>query len=545
VVGLSLGTNGGNPRSFLGPEQIDYVTHQVDSHLRWANETFQVQLGYYGSFFENEHDYTRWENPFLPSPGWPDRGPDGYPLGQKGQMPDNMFNQILASGGVNLPCNSRFTLNAAFGWAHQDDDYLPYTINPNIATPIGLPRDSLDGELQTRLITAQLLTNPLKGLHVKAKYRWNERDNQTPIDAYHYVSGDVGDQVMMDAGRLNRPYSFEQHNVDVEIAYDIFRRTKLTALYDWDRRERDLQEVERNDEHTFGFKLVSNTLSFLTGGARYERSYRNGSSYDCVRPLHDSEAVPDPTLGCPDEAGSGLTYENHPLMRKYYMTDRVRDEVHGWITVMPIETLSFGIDTRYWNDDYDDATYGLQSRSSIVPGVDVTWFPLEWLSLHAFYTYEEFESHQDSISWSNDASAFDPANRWSVETKDVFHTGGVGFDVEAIPNRLRFGADYLYAKSRGEIDANVGANLGPLLPFPDLETKLQDISVHTEVQITRNFSTRVGYLYEMFESTDWGVDGVCPGCMNFGGSTAVIGPGGSSPDYDAHVVSWSMKYEFW
>jgi len=120
---------------------------------------------------------------------------------------------------------------------------------------------------------------------------------------------------------------------------------------------------------------------------------------------------------------------------------------------------------------------------------------------------------------------------------------GVDFDV--IPNRLGIGIEYLFAKSRGEIDTDLGSGLSPLMPFPDNITKLHDVSVHTDVQITRNLSTRVGYLFEKFDSSDWAVDGVCPGCMSFSGSSSVIGSGGDSPDYDAHVVSWSMKWEFW
>lgn len=544
LVGTVFGTNGGDPRAFLIPEQVDYRIQQIESHLRYADERVQVQLGYYGSGFDNDERYTRFENPYLDG-NWPDRGANGYPYGQKGQAPDNWFHQITGSAGLNLPYNSRFTLNTAFGWMTQDDDFLPYTINPNIPTPLGLPGDGLDGRVETRLVTAQFLTKPLSWLAFKAKYRWNERDNDTSVDPYYIVQGDVGDQFTADEARLNRPYSFEQHKVDVDASFDVFRRTKLTALYTWDRRKRNLQEVSRNDEHTVGVKLVSNTLDFLSSGARYEHSWRSGTSYDCVRPVRATEAVVDPDLGCPSMSGSGLDYENHPLIRKYYMADRERDEVHSWINLTPVDVLTFGFDTRFYHDDYDDSTYGLTDRNSLAPTVDVTWFPLDWLNFYASYGFEQIESKQKSITWSSDGNAFDTARDWSVDTTDTFHTVTAGVEVEVIKRRLRVGLDYLFAKSREHFDVDPGPSAGTVDSFPDNETELHDISVHADLQITENFSTRVGYLYEIYDSSDWAVDGICPGCLNFSGSAAVIGTGGNSPDYNAHVVSVSVKYEFW
>jgi MtrB/PioB family decaheme-associated outer membrane protein len=545
LVGAVLGINGGNPRAVIVPEPLDYTTQQIDSHLRYTTDLLQLQLGYYASGFDNDDDWLRWENPYLPASNWPDRGPVGYPAGQKGEMPDNWFHQVSGSGGLNLPYHRRLTVNTAFGWMTQHDDFQPYTINPNIATPLGLPGNDLDGMVKTRLVSAQFLSNPIPKLGFKAAYRWNERDNDTSVEDYYRVPNDVGDQVAEEDARLNRPYSFEHHQVDVSLSYDVWKRTKLTALYAWDRTERDLQEVERNDENSFGFQLVSRANRYVTGGARYERFYRTGSRYDCVRPATATEANPLPNLGCPSESGSGLVYENHPLIRKYYMADRHRNEVHGWITVMPIESLSIGFDTRYDDDDYYHSTYGLTDSKSVVPGVDLTWTPADWLSFHAFYNFQKIEAHQNSISWSDDTTAFDTDRRWTSRSRDIFHTVGAGFDVDAIPDRLTIGVDYLFAKSRGKIDTDVGSALTPMLPFPDNNTRLHDIRVHGDVRITEHLSTRLGYLFEKYHSSDWAIDSVCPGCMNFSGTAAAIGAGEQSPDYHAHVVSWSMKWEFW
>jgi len=151
TVAAMMGLTGGNPRAMLVPEPLDYTTHQIDSHIRYTVEKFQAELQYYASGFSNDLNGLAWQNPYLGNiPA------SGYPTGvaQKGSMPDTWFHQVLGSGGLNLPANSRFMVNAAFGWATQDDAFLPYTINPlltaDAAAPMGLrlPRHNLDGKLE-------------------------------------------------------------------------------------------------------------------------------------------------------------------------------------------------------------------------------------------------------------------------------------------------------------------------------------------------------------------------------------------------------------
>lgn len=183
LTALVVGTNGGNPRSALAPEPLDYATQQIDAHIRYTVEDFQFQLEYYGSGFDNGLNSLGWQNPYNQGPLPAEVGyPNG--VGQKGSMPDNWFHQITSSGGLNLPGNSRIMLNTAFGWATQNDAFLPYTNNPLLSVDpmLGLPRPNLDGKLETRLVNFRFVSNPLPKLGFNVGYRWNDRHNDTPID---------------------------------------------------------------------------------------------------------------------------------------------------------------------------------------------------------------------------------------------------------------------------------------------------------------------------------------------------------------------------
>jgi MtrB/PioB family decaheme-associated outer membrane protein len=534
-----MGTDFSSARSQLVPEPLKYTTHQIDSHLRYTVDDFQLQLQYYASGFYNDLDGLAWQDPR--NSGAIGVGFDDGALGQKASMPDNWFHQVTASGGFSLPAHSRIMLNAAFGWGTQRDDFLDYTINPLLNDPLGLPRSNLAGKLETRLVTFRFVSKPLPKLGINVAYRWNERHNDTPIDTYFYIRSDFENQNPANA-RVNRPYSFEQHKVDADVSYRVYKRTKLTVMYEWDRMTRNLQEVEENDEHSVGAKLASRPNRYVNLGARYERSYRSGSYYDCVKPYIAGEppgAVVNP--GCPTTAVLGLQWdENQPRLRKYYMADRHRNDTHAWLTITPLDNLSIGSHLKFIDDDYYNSRFGLTGYRLLSTGVDLSYMATDALNFHAFYNFDRSKREMDSTT---SATSFDPDDNWSSKDEDTTDTVGAGFDFDLIPDRLSVGFEYLFARSVGKVDTSTTAG-GPISPpFPDNETSLHDISVQAKLQITRNLSMRVGYLFEKFNSHDWATENMCPTCLS--GGAAVIASGERPPDYDAHLVSMSLTYRFW
>ena len=523
-----IGQSWSGAGSQIVPEPLKYNTHQIDSHLRYTVDEFQLQLQYYASGFYNDLNGLAWQDPRYT--GTIGVGFDDGGVGQKASMPDNWFHQVTASGGFDLPANSRIMLNAAFGWGTQSDDFLPYTNNPQLfVDPArGLPRPNLDGKLETRLVTARFVSNPLPRLGINIAYRWNERDNDSPIDTYSRVLADSGGQDPDDA-RVNRPYSFEQHKVNADVSYRIYKRTKLTLLYEWDQMTRNLQEVHENNEHTVGGKLVSRPNQYVNLGARFERSYRDRSAYDCVKPfivgrpwgtVADTECQPD-------------TEMNSPQLRKYYMANRRRNDTHVWLTITPLDRLSISGHLKHIYDDYYKSTFGLTEYRLLSRGVDLSYMVTDALNFNAFYNHDKVKREMDSTSFGNN---------WSSKDKDTTNTVGAGIDFDALPDRLSVGVQYLFAKSEGKIDTTTGAgSVSP--PFPDNETELHNVSVQGNLQLTRNLSMRVGYLFEKFDSHDWAIDSMCPACLT--GNNEVVASGERPPDYNAHVVSLSMIYRFW
>ncbi|MFI5214932.1 MAG: MtrB/PioB family decaheme-associated outer membrane protein [Candidatus Limnocylindria bacterium] len=576
LLGSTFGLNGGNPRAVIIPERIDYHTQQIDAGLRYGGEHLQLALEYFGSGFDEGEFSQTWLNPYTAVAAWdPSAGFQGPPAGvlaecvgvpncgrgQRAQPPDNWFNQIVASGGYDLPYNSRVTLRSAFGWSTQDEEYLPYSINPLLTVTTPLPRNSLDGEIFTSVVDFAIASRPLEKLRLDTGYRFERRDNDTPQDLYIYIPNDSADQGTAADGtaRYNLPYSLTRHEVNFDAGYSLPYRSEVALGYEWELTDRDYQEVDELQTNTLSVRLNSRPAKFVSTRFNYEHSWRDGSDYNGSNPLvksHTSQFLDDeladfavPTSSC---ALAGLTpeqclFENHPLLRKYYQANLHRDKIGAIVTLLPREDLTVTLNTNWWNDNYDDSELGMKSVEHLSPGVDVSYMLNDRVSTYSFYTYERTVSDSAGWEWGNVQQALDPTRRWWSKEKVNTHTAGAGVNLAIIRDRLELGVDYLFAQSKGAIDTvrNPGTTLPIPVPFPDLLERQHNVSVHADYHFTDNFSVRVGYLFQYLNTNDWALDGLTPTSLTCSGNACVIGVGQDSPHYTANVVSWSLVYTFW
>jgi len=108
------------------------------------------------------------------------------------------------------------------------------------------------------------------------------------------------------------------------------------------------------------------------------------------------------------------------LLRKFYLAAAQRDEFGSLFTLTPIETVGIGVNLNWYQDDFDQTQVGLTERDALTVGVDVSWSPVERLTTHAFYDYEEFESQQ--IGWGSRTSP----SRWTRRASGRAPTGTAG-----------------------------------------------------------------------------------------------------------------------
>lgn len=531
-IGATFGFNGGNPRSVVLAEPIDYLTDQATLTLAYADDMMQGQLSYYVSLFNNQDSSLTWQGAFPAVGGGNGWAPAaGFPtgFGRMALAPDNQFHQINLSGAYNIDpeTSTRANLDLSYGWMLQNQSFLPYTVNPALTVTNQLPRNSLDGEINTTLVNLRLTSHPWDDVHLRGGLRYDDRANNTPIALYNYIGGDSQNQVTAagsDRFRYNRPYSYAEYKLDVEGDYDFMPHTTGTLGYEFDRIHRTFQERKITNEHTGSVRFKTMPVDLVTVSVNGAYGIRTGTPYDAELSEQYGFLFP-PAVGM-----------NH-LMTKFYEANRDRTRVGGDVLVMPTDYVSIGLRADYVHDEFPDSPLGVQDRDAQTYTVDASYVPMNALTTYAYYTLNYIRTDQSNRSFNNAATQLNPARDWFVTTNDTVDTAGVGLDWEAIKDKLDINFDYTYSKADTgyNFDSPTLAHLG----IPSLKSTFQSAGVLGTYHFRKDIALKLGYRYETYRTYDFALDNVAPNTLS-----NVITMGDVSPDYTAHIVGTSVAFQF-
>lgn len=558
LIGAVVGNSGGNPRAVILPEPVDWTTDQVDILARYAFEKLQFQFGYHGSFFRNEDKALRWQNPYSGAV-WGGAAGD-FANAQIGLPPDNQFHQLNASLGYNFSSVTRLTGNLSIGRATQDDKFLPYTVNPGLATR-ALPRDSLNGEVVTTHASLNFTTKLAPKMGLVATYRYTDRDNNTSRAQYNYVGGDSNAQcAVQNCARLrtNLPVDTKKHQIHTEIDYRLAQDTKLKLGYEFDYIEKSYEAIDWEREHTVKAGVNHRFNDVVSSGASYARSDRDTSKYDASEPFiaSYSQAFAFQTIGAP--SNGIFPWDNVPSQKKFFLAPRKRDKVRAFVNVSPIEQLDVEFSADFKNDRYTESVLGLRQAKGWAGNVDATLALSENVTGHAFASVENYRSDQRSVQLGGSQQALytDPNRYWSAEIEDRTVTWGLGFRVRPV-EKIELGANFLRSLSRGKTDvsrtsttASNGAGgtntLAAIAPLPDVTSRMNRLELFGNYQVQKDLKVRVQYAHERYRSNDWAVDDVAAKATAApnNGMANVIGTNQVSPDYKVNVVGVSAIYSF-
>lgn len=539
LIGGVVGNSGGNPRALVLPEPVDYTTDQFEAIARYVAPKLQFQVGYYASLFRNENSGLIWQNPY--SNAW---GATNAGYGQSGQWaqlalpPDNQFHQINASGAYQFTKDTRLTGALSFGRMTQDDNFLPYTINPNIATT-ALPRDSLDGRINTTHASLKLTSKLTPKLHLNAAYRYDDRDNKTSQSLWYMVGGDSLAQPAVGATdkniRYNLPFSSTKQQIGAELDWRFAAQTKLKVGYDYDWVKKTYEPIDRETEHTVKLGIDHRFGDMASGGFTYSYSDRDTSTYDASAPF---------LAGFPND-WTGVNQwgvDNVPTQKRFFLAPRQRDKLRAYANVSPTERLDlqFGVD--YKNDDYHKSYHGLREAGGWSAHFDANLIATEAVSTHLFASYEHYGSKSRSSQFSTANAVPDylnPAKDYTYDIDDRTLTLGVGFRVQP-GGRYEFGGDFTHAYSNGEIGVKKGpAVTTAVAPLPDIVSRLSRLELFGKYWMQKDLSLNMRYVYERYHSKDFALDGVLADSAN-----SVVGTGQLSPDYRVHLIGVTLSYRF-
>ena len=540
ALGGVSGATGGNVRALLLPGSLDYETHLAGLSLAYLGDNMRWTLGYHGSFFSNGDRSVVWPTPFAAHPQW--AAGTGYPdgLNQMATEPDNQAHQLRASGSYTFTRSTRLYLDAVLGRQSQNEQFLPYTINPQLAVSEALPLDSLEARVNTSRLDLRLSSRPMSRLNLMTRIGYRDRDNRTPVAAFQRVRGDAVDQQPFVDARLNRPYGLTETKASIDATWRFSGRVRLEAGYGITETDRDYSEVETTREHAVSVGLRSTQLDSLALALSYQHMRRRTDDYVGNRPYIQTH-VPG-SIDAED-------FENHPLLRKYYLSERDRDQLRLHADWYPLEQLSLGAALAWNRDDYPSGYFGLNKSQLLSATFDISYTPAEDFRLSAFYTRDRYRNDQAGRAFrgSVPADAFDPERNWQVTATDHFETVGLSLDREQLrprlgnwqsPGTLDLSVQLSHSRSQGEI----GTEAGPALtnaPLPDLGTRLNTATVAARYHLSAQSSLRFALERELYRSSDFAFDDVEPDTL-----ANVLLFGQSSPRYKATWVSLSYRYQY-
>jgi MtrB/PioB family decaheme-associated outer membrane protein len=473
---------------------IDYATDDFEVALTYAADRWQTSLTYFGSLFSNDNDSLTWDNAFTAAPG--------SDTGQLAQPPDNESHQVSLAGSMLLPARTTLNGQLSLGRLSQDESLLPYTTNSFLVTN-PLPVNVTDAAVDTMNVNIRAVSTPWSKVTLEGEYRYNDFDNDTPVNLYDYV---ITDTLPAADAASSRAYDYERQEIKLRSEFRISAAVQAQIGFDNERFERERQDRSRTTTNRLWVQFRTRPVDGVTLNVDLFADDRDGSGYNTV----ENPAAPE-----------------NPLMRKYNMADREREGVKFRGSVYRWQHVDLGFEFEYSKDKYDNSQVGLTESESVRFGTDLTWLLPDNASAYASLYNEDVQTDQ-----SNSQSFSLPD--WAATSDDRFTTAALGLVYPEIISRLDASFEYNWSNSVGETNNWTNGLPGS---FPDLRSKRQNIRVGLSYPYSKSLTFGLDYFFESLDSDDWYLEGVQPDTIR-----NLLALGVEPWDYDTSVIYFSVRY---
>jgi len=588
-------------------EPVDYRTNDVTLSAEHEGRGYQVRAEYLYSDFANQIDTLKWQNVFAtPAPGsdydvW-DRAVGAY--GARPLPPDNRYHNATVNAGVDMPHESRLMGSLSYGRLEQNATLLPYATAVGVLANQALPRSTADASMNTVNFAADYVISPVSGMNLRAFFRQYTLSNDTPSSNWQYVTSDTSNlngTVSYVNKRVSAPYAWDRQNAGAEGTWRVGAwRSSLTFGYEHEAIGREHREADTS-ENILRAEFRARPANWVSVQGRYRYGSRDGSEYY-------NQVTREGYWYAPAEAtdfnNPGVSFDNHPDMRRYDVSDRQRQQFDLRVNLTPKDVYSVSAFLRYRGDDYDSGVtpsqpllgttspeptatspgqqLGLLEDARLRYGLDVFVQPNPRVTFNAFLNYDNGTSFQRSMEF-NENNKQNPStiataelgpwtrasNQWTADFDDRTWSGGVGTTLQLVPDRLTLSAEYTVSLADVDITyAGYGVTNWDGTPFPanhqfsftsppTINENLHVLNLRFEIPV-KVFTVILGYSYESYALTDWQQGSSQPWVESVGTDTLLRDTSRSfqwgnrlfnlgtylSPSYDAHIGFVGLSYRF-
>jgi Putative outer membrane beta-barrel porin, MtrB/PioB len=271
------------------PDLISQSTEQYNLGLNYKDGKSFLQAAYYGSVFKNDVKSMSWANWAVPGAMQTMTSP-----------PDNQYHQFKLTGGYKFSPATKLVMDGSYARNTQNESFVTDATMPLV------PTTSLSGLVVTKAFDMKLTSKASKDLNVAAGYKYNDRDNRTPVNTYgYYDAGELGasgntnaafsSALGLPAGVLrsnaninaNRPYSKKVNLLNLDADYRLAKGQSLNGGYEWQKIDRscpgswiDCADAATTKENTLRAEWRTRLGEDVNAKLGYAYSERKISAYN-------------------------------------------------------------------------------------------------------------------------------------------------------------------------------------------------------------------------------------------------------------------------
>ncbi len=563
LSGINIGRFAG--LSTLLPEPISNTIDQFEGAVSYAGKNAHFSVGYYGSIYKNDTNLWTVEN----------AGANNAVLNNVARLtgtPDNEMHQFLFSGGYKFSPTTRLTIAGSQSRLTQNESFID---NPAGSTWV-VPSNSPNARVIHSFFLVKLVSNPIPNLGINAAYRYEDRDNRTPVRDFLTTVDVSGASTLFSNEPIDR--KVQQFNFDAD--YRLGRGQSVKAGYEYQEIHRTSKAEEspfradHNRENTLRVEYRNSLNELVTARVSYAYSQRRLNEYEEGNPRPTNPPAPfpaaDPLLGG---------------FEQFFLAERNRDKLRSTLNFQASESVSLQGTLDYNRDKYPNLTFGMKESKSWVGTLDAAFAASETLAFNAFYTYEDMRMQLDSLAiarglttttlvahvsgppcapYTNVANTLpadyftDPCRQWSASQNDKVHTLGVGVRYRGLMSgRLDLSGELAYSRARTPINVTGGTYYNNGVPssatgnvwiaaesLPEITSEMTDVRLKGTYALDKSSAIRVMYQYRKLKSSDWAYDAYINSALGVLAVQNYIGPAITSPNYDVNVIGVSYIYRF-
>ena len=427
--------NVGGDKAVILPMPISQSTDQMNASMKFTGDKGFGQFAYYGSLFHNNINGVDFQNAFGTDPT----------KGRMSTAPDNQFHQFSLTGGYNFSPKTKLVTNGSYARNWQNQNFLPYSTAGVFPTT-----SNLNGDVETKAVNLKLTHSVNKDLNFASAYKFDERQNNTPVNVYSFSDiEEPGSGTSKATNQLtNTPYSKRINQGNLDANYSFAQGHWLKAGYEIQNIDRGCKgtwiscvDTGTTLENTGKIDYRGTFFDKLNGKVGYAYSHRTADNYNQdnaawaqYQPTAANVALynriaatglpawgpflPYATAGnafnqsvFPNNNTSAKPFltANYPFdingLGRFNTSNRDRQKVHSYLDYQVTQKLSMGVGGDFRYDDYTKSNFGLQSSRNWGINFDSSYAFNQDTSAQLFYSYQDINNKSAGMSYGTNTNA--------------------------------------------------------------------------------------------------------------------------------------------